>query len=416
MDQFSKPEAEGSRWFIVISGLIINLCLGSIYSYSVIQVHLRKLFEDLGLRVSATEMQIPFIVFLLFFAITMPIAGKYIEKFGPRKVAYFGAILVGLGWFSASFASSPLDLAVLYGVIGGIGVGVAYNCPIVSVGRWFPDRRGLALGITLFGFGVSAAIIAPVFDFLAVNFGVILTFRILGVLFFILILLFATFLSFPQEGWRPAGWTMHEEKRKVFMELRREEMIRTRQFYGLWASFMIGTLAGLMAIGISKPAGLEVAQNAGIGEAQISILLTALIVPFALCNGIGRPLFGFITDKIGVMRTAILSFSLIFLASLSIFLNPTSIIAYTLSFAILWLNLGGWLAIAPTATAFLFGTKDYARNYGIVYTAYGAGAVIGNLLAGQSKDLFGAYLMVFPFVALLAILGIFVALTGLRTK
>ncbi|MEM4616845.1 MAG: hypothetical protein QXY19_07575, partial [Archaeoglobaceae archaeon] len=95
---------------------------------------------------------------------------------------------------------------------------------------------------------------------------------------------------------------------------------------------------------------------------------------------------------------------------------PTSIIAYTLSFAILWLNLGGWLAIAPTATAFLFGTKDYARNYGIVYTAYGAGAVIGNLLAGQSKDLFGAYLMVFLFVALLAILGIFVALTGLRTK
>lgn len=416
MSKILKLEPEESRWVVVVSGLIINLCLGSIYSYSVIQVHLRKLFEDYGLRVSATEMQVPFIVFLLFFAITMPLAGRYIEKYSPKKVAYLGAILVGLGWFLASLASSPLDLVFLYGIVGGVGVGITYNCPIVAVGRWFPDKRGLALGITLFGFGVSAAIIAPLFDFLTANFGVMSTFRILGVLFFIFIVLFATFLSFPQEGWKPAGLKKSDEKRKAFIELKREEMIRTKQFYGLWVSFMIGTLAGLMAIGISKPAGLEVSQNAGIDKEQISSLLTALIVPFALCNGIGRPLFGFITDKIGVMRTAIFSFSLIFLASLSIFVNPASIIAYTLGFAILWLNLGGWLAIAPTATAFLFGTKDYARNYGIVYTAYGAGAVIGNLLAGQSKDIFGAYLMVFPFVALLAILGILIALTGLRTK
>lgn len=407
-------EPEKGRWLIAFSGLAMNLCLGSIYSYSVIQVHLRKHFEDCGLSVSATEMQIPFIVFLLLFAITMPLAGKYIEKFGPRKVAYVGAALVGFGWFSASLANSPIDLVFLYGILGGIGVGIAYNCPIVVVGRWFPDKRGLALGITLFGFGVSAAIIAPVFDFLAHNFGVVWSFRILGVLFLAFIILFATFLSFPPVDWKPREWKIPEQRKKAFMELRREEIVKTKQFYGLWGSFMIGTLAGLMAIGISKPAGLEVARNTGISEDQVSTLLTALIVPFALCNGIGRPLFGFITDKIGVSNTAVLSFSLIFLASLSIFLNPGSIPVYTISFAILWLNLGGWLAIAPTATAFLFGTKDYARNYGLVYTAYGAGAVIGNLLAGQSKDVFGAYLMVFPFIALLAILGILVALTTLR--
>ncbi|MGB9902866.1 MAG: MFS transporter, partial [Methanothrix sp.] len=94
--------------------------------------------------------------------------------------------------------------------------------------------------------------------------------------------------------------------------------------------------------------------------------------------------------------------------------SPASISAYTISFAILWMCLGGWLAIAPTATASFFGTKDYARNYGLVFTAYGAGAVIGNIMAGQAKDIFGAYIQVFPYVAVLAVIGFIVAMTMLK--
>ena len=409
-------EAERGRWLLVISGLIIMLCLGAVYAYSVIAVPLRKVFEapppeGRGLKVTSTEMQVPFIVFLLVFAVTMPLMGRYIEKYGPRRMAILGAVFVGLGWFLASLASSPLALVFLYGVIGGLGVGIAYNCPIITSTRWFPDRRGLAVGLTVLGFGFSAALVGPLADFMTAKFGVHVMFQVLGVAFLVLMVLFASLLRFPPPGWKPRGWNPPESKSIIGVELNRGEMVRTRVFPALWICYTIGTLAGLMAIGVSKPVGLEVAANAGIGEAEISGLLTALITPFAFCNGIGRPLFGWITDKLAPRKTAIISFILILLASLSIFMYPASIPAYVAAFAILWLNLGGWLAIAPAATAHFFGTRDYARNYGLVFTAYGAGAVIGNILAGQAKDVFGAYIMVFPYVMALAVLGMIAAAT-----
>ena len=189
----------------------------------------------------------------------------------------------------------------------------------------------------------------------------------------------------------------------------RNEMSKTTSFYGLWICYVIGALAGLMAIGVAKPAGLEVAANAGIAEATISATLTNLVLPFAFCNAIGRPLFGTLTDKLTPPRTAIITYVVIIAASLLVYTNPSSITMYTIAFAALWLCLGGWLAIAPAATASYFGTKDYARNYGLVFTAYGVGAIIGNLMAGAAKDTLGGYVNVFPYVAVLAALGIVVA-------
>ncbi|MEM2607068.1 MAG: MFS transporter [Candidatus Bathyarchaeia archaeon] len=203
------------------------------------------------------------------------------------------------------------------------------------------------------------------------------------------------------------------QKTAVSADLSRAEVVKTSAFYALWVCYMIGTLAGLMAIGISKQVGLEVAEKAGLGEEEISPTLTALIVPFALCNGFGRPLFGWLTDKLAPKKTATISFALILAASLTMFMLQSSIQAYIFAFAVLWLNLGGWLAIAPAATASFFGTRDYARNYGLIFTAYGAGALVGNLIAGRVKDLLGFYIMVFPMVAILSIVGI-IAATSLK--
>lgn len=109
-------ELEKGRWVLVLAGSIINIALGAIYAYSIIQIPIRKLFETVyGLKPTATEMQLPFIVFLLLSAPTMPLMGKYIEKYGPRKIAILGGVAVGMGWFAASFATSPLSLVFLYG-------------------------------------------------------------------------------------------------------------------------------------------------------------------------------------------------------------------------------------------------------------------------------------------------------------
>lgn len=188
---FGMP-AEKGRWILVLLGLIIQLCLGAIYAYSVVRVPLNAYFKSLGLNPSAMDMTWPFIVFLLLFALTMPLAGPYIQKVGPKKVCMVGGALCGFGWIAASFATSPGMLALLYGVIGGIGVGIAYGCPIATSAQWFPDKRGLAVGLTVLGFGFSAALIGPINDFLVANYGGILnTLRFFGIAFLVITVLLA---------------------------------------------------------------------------------------------------------------------------------------------------------------------------------------------------------------------------------
>lgn len=406
-------EAEKGRWIFVVSGMIIQLCLGSVYAYSILKGPLEDYFRSAGASVSATMMQVPYIVFLVAFGFSMPLAGKLIEKYGPRKIGMTGGLLTGLGWFLSSFAKSPEMLSIVYGIIGGLGVGLAYNCPITTSARWFPDRRGLAVGLTVLGFGFSAAMTGPLIDFLTSRYEVQHALRILGIGFLAVIVLLSLLLSFPPSRWAPKGWKPEAQKAEE-KEFTRSEMVKTPAFYALWICYTIGTLAGLMAIGIAKSVGLEVGGNAGMEKAAASALMTTLIIPFAACNGFGRPIFGALTDKLNPINTAALSFLLIIVASIMMYIFSASITVYVISFAILWLCLGGWLAIAPTATACYFGTKDYARNYGLVFTAYGTGATIGNLLAGQMKDIFGAYIRVFPVVAVLALIGMVIAFTMLK--
>ncbi|HPZ32986.1 MAG TPA: OFA family MFS transporter [Methanoculleus sp.] len=400
---FGMP-AEKGRWGLVALGLIINLCLGSIYAWSVFTAPLAAHFtEVLGRHVTAGEVLLPFSVFLAFFAIAMPLAGKYIERYGPRNVTIVGGILTGFGWLLASTVSSVEALYIVYGVIGGLGVGITYGVPVAVATQWFPDRRGFAVGLTLLGFGFSAFITANIAGALIAAYGVMTTFRIFGIAFIVLLVLSALPLRFPPAGWRPAGWTPPPpgSGSAPACECDRGTMLRTGTFYGLFACYFIGCLAGLTAISIAQPVGTEVA---GVSAA----LATALVGFFAIFNGLGRPVFGSLTDRITPQKTAMLTFALIAAASLLIWLVP-GVPSYIVAFAILWGCLGGWLAIAPTATASYFGTCDYPRCYGVVFLAYGAGAIAGPQVAGFIRTASGTYLGVFPLVAALAVVGFVIA-------
>jgi MFS family permease len=401
-------DAERGRWILVILGMLINLCLGTIYSWSVFVAPLTGYFtKTLGQSVTTSDVLLPFSVFLAFFAITMPFAGKYIEKFGPRNMTIVGGILTGLGWLLASFATSVPVLYVLYGVVGGIGVGIAYGVPVAVAARWFPDRRGLAVGLTLLGFGFSAFFTANIAGYLIGSYGVMTTFRIFGIAFVILTILLALPLKFPKPGWKPAGWTPPGPVagHAVACEFRREEMLRTGSFYALWICYFIGCLAGLMAVGIAKPLGSDIGIEAG--------LATLLVGVFAIFNGFGRPIFGSLTDKLTPRNTAMVSFMLIAVVSLFMWQIPT-VPVYLIAFVVLWGCLGGWLAIAPTATGSYFGTTDYPRCYGVLFLAYGAGAIAGPQLAGFIKTTTGSYLGVFPYVMVLAVIGFVIAFAMLK--
>ena len=333
-------------------------------------------------------------------------------KWGPRQTAVLGGLLVGGGWMAASLSANITTLTLLYGVIGGAGAGIVYGCPIAVVAKWFPQKSGLPIGLTVMGFGVSALAVAPLLKAMIDNpgIGILHTFLYSGMVFLALITLLAQFLSFPPANWQPAGTDteMVTDMATPASSLSRQEMLKTRHFYALWTTYTIGCLAGLMAIGIASPVGTEVAKL----DADMATLAVSL---FAIFNGLGRPLFGAITDRLGPRHTAMTSFAMILSVSLLVSLfGQGNAVLYFFTFCVLWMCLGGWLAIAPTSTGIFFGKKHYAQNYGLIFTAYGAGAILGTLISGNIKDITGSYLDVFPIVSVLAMIGMIVAAIGLK--
>ena len=194
------------RWVLVALCLVMNLCLGSIYAWSVFVGPLTEYFTSgLGLSVTANEILLPFSLILAVFALTMPFTGPIIDRYGPRNVTILGGVLNGLGWILASFSSSVLMLSVLFGVVGGIGVGIAYSVLVAVPAWWFPDKRGLAVGLAVLGVGFSAFFTANIAGYLIETCGVMNTFRIFGIAIIILTTLFALPLKFPAPGWVRQG-------------------------------------------------------------------------------------------------------------------------------------------------------------------------------------------------------------------
>ncbi|HOP62830.1 MAG TPA: OFA family MFS transporter [Spirochaetota bacterium] len=393
---FGMP-AEKGRWVFVALGFFINICLGSVYAYSVFKKPVQEAFQC-----TATEGGLPFMIFLASFATMMFFGGRVLEKLGPKKLGILGGILVGLGWIVSKWTGNIYMLTLTYGLIGGGGVGLAYGGPIAVAARWFPDKKGLAVGLTLAGFGGSPFVSANVAKILIAQSGPFDAFFYLGVAFLIVVVLLSIPMKFPEAGWKPSGWTTAAGA-AVAIEMDSAAMVKTASFWGLFLCYTFGCLAGLMAIGISSPVAQEIVRI----DAATAATLTGV---FAIFNGVGRPIFGTLTDKLTPQKAAVINFILILAASLGMLAaGEGSVTLYVICFMGFWLCLGGWLAIAPTATGTFFGMANYAKNYGLVYFAYGLGAILGGIISGQAKDTFGSYTFAFYPTAALAVMGIILA-------
>lgn len=398
---FGLP-AEKGRWLMIPLGIAVMLCLGTVYSWSIFRKPLEKM-----LNISATESLLPFTVMLVVYAILMPITGFYIDKIGVRKTIAIGGTLTGLGYLLSSFAPNITVLVITYGIIGGAGVGIAYGVPLAVSAKWFPDKKGLALGLTVIGFGLSPLVTAPIANSLIQIFEVPRTFAILGIGFILLILPISTLIQIPPAGWTPAGWTP-KETTNVSLKTGEIPLLKTPSFYALWICYTIGTFCGLSAIGISSTVAQEIIKL-DAGTAAITVSL------FAICNGVARPTFGWVTDRLKPKLAAVANYVLILIASILMSnAGEGNIATYLIAFCLFWLSLGGWLAIAPTATITLFKPEDYTKNYGVVFTAYGVGALLGTIVAGRIRDLFGSYTFAFYVTGVLAIVGIIIAVFSLK--
>ncbi len=398
---FGLP-AEKGRWLLIPLGVTVLLCLGTVYSWSIFRKPLEKL-----LQIGATESLLPFTILLVVFALLMPITGFYIDRFGSRLVTAVGGVIMGLGYLLSSFDGNISMLTITYGVVAGIGVGIAYGVPLAVVARWFPDKKGIAVGLTVIGFGLSPLVTAPLAKSLIDNYGVRQTFVIFGIAFTAIIVLISTLLRTPPRGWKPQGWnppssgTLNSANQSV-------SILQTPTFYGLWLCYAIGTFAGLAAIGISSPLAQEIIKlDAATAASTVSL--------FAVFNGVGRVFFGWLTDRLTPKFAAIAAFVMVLIASIMMLNVGTGDVAtYLVAFTLFYFSFGGWLAIAPTSTLSLFNPEDYAKNYGIVFTAFGVGALAGTLLAGRIRDIFGSYTTFFYPTAGMAILGIILSVFMLK--
>jgi MFS family permease len=253
------------------------------------------------------------------------------------------------------------------------------------------------------GFGLSPLITAPLASKLINLIGVIPTFKVIGLVFLFLVPILGQFFNLPRK-------TKEEEQLGKERGQALNDLLKDKKFYGLWMCYVLGTLVGLMMIGITSTIGTEII-NLPTGT---SALLVSL---FSIFNGIGRPFFGWFTDRYSPKLASLMSYSLIIFASvIMMFAKEGSVLVFVIAFSLFWLNLGGWLAIAPTATAIFFGDKNYSKNYGYIFTAYGVGAIIGTLISGEIRTIFGTYEFIFPVIIFVAAIGMIISIIFLRER
>jgi OFA family oxalate/formate antiporter-like MFS transporter len=408
-----------NRWMVVVGALLIQLCLGAIYAWSVFTPELTKAIADGGFGFSATQTQVVFAVGLATFAVVMILAGRWQARSGPRVVALTGGLVLGAGYILAKFiGASFAGQVVSIGLLGGAGIGLAYVCPIAVGMKWFPDKKGLITGLAVAGFGFGALIwikLAGSWGQLIESMGVLNVFGLYGIIFLITVTLGSLVMVYPPEGWLPDGWspTLQADGKSVedATSMLPAQMLRTPQFYKLWTMFVFSALAGLMTIGIIKLFGIDALQDGGMSFEQASATAgTAMAVFYSLANGIGRIAWGSISDWIGRKRSLFVMTALQGVMMLVFFfMGGTTALLY-LGAALVGFNFGGNFALFPTATADYFGTTNVGQNYGWMFTAYGVGGIVGPIMAGAFRDS-GSWLPAFVISGALCLVAAGLALS-----
>jgi OFA family oxalate/formate antiporter-like MFS transporter len=395
-----------NRWWRVVGGLSMNLALGSLYAWSVFVAPLEK---DFGWKRADTSMIFTIAVFV--FAISFVLAGRLQDKKGPFWISVIGGVLVSIGFFLSSWTTTLGWVFFWFGAIGGIGNGFGYATPIPVMAKWFPDKRGLAVGLAVAGYGGGSAIFGPLAgNWLIPTYGWRATFQALGIIFFIMTMVGAYLLKNPPVGYRPPGWTPAPAARAAATtyEFGPAETLRTPAFYLMWIAYCLGTAAGLMVISQLVP----FAPSVGLAAWG-----TTAIFVGAVGNAAGRILSGWMSDALGrlnVLRLMIaISAVAMPLLSLSGGLPTLPIYFFIMVFIVYWCY-GTQLSVNASTTSDFWGTKNAGINYGMLFTAWGVAGLIGPRIAGTLFDKYQNYQAAFYWAAGLAVVALVAELLARR--
>jgi MFS transporter, OFA family, oxalate/formate antiporter len=390
-----------NRWLPVIGGVLMNLALGSLYAWSVFVPPLEREFGWTRAQTSWV-----YTIAIVCFALTFIAAGRLQDRKGPQVCAFLGGLFVSAGFVLASFTSSLVMLYVFYGVIVGIGNGFGYSAPTPVGSKWFPDRRGLVVGLMVGGYGGGQAIFGTAASYwLIPSLGWRTTFQLLGAIFFVMTMIGAALLKNPPAGYRPPNWTPTTTAASSAADYTTREMMSTPAFAWLWLAFCLGTTAGQMTISQLVP----FARSAGLGATVATISL----VVSSCGNAGGRIFSGWMSDALGRVRTLKTMVLLSALAMPALYLWRSEVVPFYALVAVVYWCYGTQLSVVPSTTADFYGTKNLGSNYGIMLTAWGTAGILGPAIAARVFDSFGDYRYAF-FAASALSAAAFVSLLMVR--
>ncbi len=401
----------GNRWIQLAAGVIAMIVISNFqYGFTLFTDGLTAQFPGVPYQ----DIALIYTLFILFETWPVPVAGYFIDKFGIRNLMLIGSALICLGWVLAgTIATSLLHLYILYGVMAGTGAGIIYIATVANAIKWFPDRRGLAAGLTAAGFGGGSALTLIPIDATIDSMGWAGAMTAWGVGQGIVAIGMALILHHPPKGWLPQNWVQPKAVAQTRRDFTPSQMMSKKEFYIMYGMFLMVATGGLMTTGNMS----KIAQSLNVGDATFMgigiVSLTATIAGVA--NAFARIMWGGVSDRFGREYTMAFAFALegvlIFLMT-QISGRP---IAFMLLMPFVFLAWGEIYALFSAITGDVFGPKNASVNYGILYTAKGMSAILAGYGAAAVAALYaGSFAVPYYISAIFDLTAAVLALFVLR--
>jgi MFS family permease len=380
----STPATSSSRWFIPIAAVAIHICIGSVYAWSTFNRPIHALFPGDPWWFSP-----PYITFstaIIILGLSAAFGGPWVERRGPRVAATVAAVLFGAGLVIGGIGlATKHSLLVLLGmgVVGGMGCGIGYIAPVSTLVKWFPDRRGMATGMAIMGFGGGAFLAGYLNVYFMDRIGVAKTIMALGVVYFVIMMVGALLIRRPPENWLPEGWTPPARRNKMITDqhFSRNEALGTVQFYLLWAILFINVTAGIGILAQASPMMQDMFQKTALQAAAVVSLIS-------LFNAGGRFFWASFSDYIGRRNT----YAVFFVVQAILFLLIPGMAGrgewaiFETALFIVFTMYGGGFATIPAFLADMFGAQNVGAIHGVLLTSWSAAAIAGPVIITELSN------------------------------
>lgn len=388
------------RWIILVAACLVNLCLGSVYAWSVFSASMADYFNEvLGLNVTSGDLAIVYTIANSVGPITMISGGWFNDRMGPKMVIALGGIMYSVGMIASGFATGISFLIVTYGLIGGLGIGMAYGSTISTCVKYFPDKRGLIGGITTAVYGGSSVILPPIITIIVNHADATVAFKVVGAAFLVIVVLCSFFLEPCPDGYVPEGYVAPKEQDNS-MDMDWKDMLRTPVFYIMLFLLTSGAFSGMMVISQAS----SIAQNMiGMTVAAASAAVSVL----ALFNALGRVCAGYISDKIGRINTLTAACVLSIAGMLCLYISGAgALVMFYVGIALVGVSFGSFMGVFPGFTADQFGARHNSVNYGIMFIGFAMAGYFGPQIMRSVYNGSGAYRNAFLIACVLSGIGI----------